>query len=555
METARWTNVYRRCKAIITPWRLFAVLALVALFFATRIPAALLPYHQDEYKWAQIADPVYGMRGTIPHPPLGEFLFHATGVALGYEHLRWLPIVWYALLIIVIAAAMTRLYTRRAAFIAVLVLCINTYALIASTQVDIDGALLAFFSAATVFGYLGVTAKRQMQHRLFWWLLVGGVVGGLFTKLSFVVVLAAIGLDLFLRKKISRRAVIVCGAGATILMVGILVARGTALLSYAAQFVGWHTRAWGQILIQCVKALLYVSPLLVGSIAFALRRAREMRVWLLFITLHVLFYVVLFDFSHGALDRYLEFIIVPMAVLSGVMLDEFLPRIARQARACAWRTGAFLAAFVGVFAWWRATGNFFALPLHPKSAFLDALQRGDLGTLIPLTGGSGPLGFYIPLGVVVVAFTCAGAAVTLMLMRRAALQRWGTALLLAITVSYTALATTELVSGAFFGSPSRVLRDTAAFIISHDEIQKVITYNDIGAFELTARGKYFKRLYLNPAFEKTNAEKIASYRGHYLLVRFPELNRADPLVQQIERCPIVYATRNKLVIGEVRDCR
>lgn len=555
MEAIRWTTIYRRLKAVITPWRFAAVAAVAVLFFVVRIPLATMPYHQDEYKWAQIVDPAYGMRGTIPHPPLGELLFHLTGSAFGYDHLRVLPIAVSAALLIVVAVCMTRLYTRRAAVITALILSINTYALIASTQIDTDGSLLALFSVITVFGYLGVIAKKQMQDPAFWWLLGVGVVGGLFTKLSFVVVLAAIVADLISRKLLSRHLIIFGIAGAVVLGAGVVFMRGASLLSYAQQFFGWSTRAWGQIIIQCAKALIYASPLLVGAVVLALRRVRELRIWLLYIALHLFFYVVLFDFSHGALDRYLEFIIVPSAIMAGVLLDDLLPHIERQARACAWRVALVMAAALGFFALWRVSASFVARPLHPKGEFLGALFGGELATLIPLTGGSGPLGFYVPLGVVVVGFLGGAVAVVLIQMRRIALQRLGIALLVGVGISYSAIVSAELMTGVFFGSTTKVLRDTVQFVISERDVPQVITYNDTGAYELTARGKYFKRLYIDPAFYKTNREKIDSYQGHYLLVRFPELNRQDLLVQLLERCPVVYSMTDKFVRGEVRECR
>ena len=72
--------------------RKILIFTLVAsVFLIARLPAVHQIYHQDEYKWAMQADPI---DNESPHLPLGKYTLRLTGDILGFENLRFAPLLF-----------------------------------------------------------------------------------------------------------------------------------------------------------------------------------------------------------------------------------------------------------------------------------------------------------------------------------------------------------------------------------------------------------------------------------------------------------------------------
>src|SRR3990167_4934442 len=167
---------------------------IAGVFLITRLPAVQQIYHQDEYKWAMQADPVFDYES--PHPPLGKYTFRLTGNILGFENLRFAPLLFSFLCLVLIYLIIKKITNKiRIALLGALLFSINIYSVIASLQVDIDGAILPFFILLTYYAYL----QLFTSNKKFWWVVFGiGVLGGFLTKLSFVIFVGALMVDYLL---------------------------------------------------------------------------------------------------------------------------------------------------------------------------------------------------------------------------------------------------------------------------------------------------------------------------------------------------------------------
>ena len=67
------------------------VVILLVLFVGLHLPALHFPYHQDEYKWVFYSHPEITPPGTVPHPPLTEFISTKIGPVLGDLNFRFIP--------------------------------------------------------------------------------------------------------------------------------------------------------------------------------------------------------------------------------------------------------------------------------------------------------------------------------------------------------------------------------------------------------------------------------------------------------------------------------
>ena len=139
---------------------------IVSIFLIARLPAIQQIYHQDEYKWAMQADPVFD--DASPHPPLGKYTLRLTGNILGFENLRFAPLL-FSLLCLWLVYLITKKITNKKsiAILGALLFSVNVYSVIAGLQIDIDGAILPFFILLTYYAYLQLSTNNKLRSTSF----------------------------------------------------------------------------------------------------------------------------------------------------------------------------------------------------------------------------------------------------------------------------------------------------------------------------------------------------------------------------------------------------
>ncbi len=562
METTRATNASHRTflERAALP---FSFLAIFAYAVFTRAWGFLAPYYQDEYKWALAAGKHYG-EGWIPHPFLSEFLYHWAGLFVGYAHLRIVPVIASLLVIALLFYFVRRFYGIAAGLCAAAIYAISLYALVGSLQIDIDGALLPLATIIMIGGYLLWQKGDKTERQWGIGLLVAGLCIGFALKLSFVLVPATIAADFVLRRSsiwdVLLRPLVLGGGLAIVCIAGIaawMLYDRIEFLSYVGNFLAIGGRDYFQIFFQTAKAFVYFSPLPVLGAILGWKYRSELSIWFWFIAVSLLFYLVVFDFSHRTLDRYLMVLILPCAVISGVVLARMIGLFSEQGKArelLQWFLGSFAVLSV-------ITGIVYALPhsvlpLIPKSAFISAFMSGHWSLLIPLTGGSGPIGFYLPLDAIAFLWGVSIVVVAGLLYFTfpTRIGRVCLAVFIAASLVYNIYATTEYLWGQHYGSSAEVTRSLLLYIEAHPEITEVITYNDIGAYELEESGVYSARFYAHPSFIPSNAEKFRKFEGFYLVVDMPQIGDSV-YTEYFAGCHPKAEMTSGLISGRVLDCR
>jgi hypothetical protein len=110
----------------------------------------------------------------------------------------------------------------------------------------------------------------------------------------------------------------------------------------------------------------------------------------------------------------------------------------------------------------------------------------------------------------------------------------------------------EYIWGRFYGNPAKVARASVDYVIADKNIKGVITYNDIGAYELRLSGKYLSRFYTAESRDYT--AKLSAYQGYYLIVDFPEIDKKGRYWPLINKCPLAKTFQDKKVIAYIFDC-
>ena len=90
-------------------------------------------------------------------------------------------------------------------------------------------------------------------------------------------------------------------------------------------------------------------------------------------------------------------------------------------------------------------------------------------------------------------------------------------------------------------------------MIDNQEIDGVVTYYDAGVYYLKIADKYNGRFYTAPS--RDYSPKILAYRGHYLIVDFPAVDKKGLYWELISRCKPTQKFTDKYVDSYIFDCR
>ncbi|MCR4334668.1 MAG: glycosyltransferase family 39 protein [Patescibacteria group bacterium] len=546
------------------------IIAIVLIFFLSRFLAFGQMYHQDEYKWVMIVDPSYGLNYESDHPPLVGLLYHIVGVVSGYDHLRLLPIAVSSLLLLGVFFLASKLYGKKAAWWTVGILFISTYNFIASTQVDIDGALLPLASVIAIYCFYRIDFSniRNKKQRLWIIAFIISIIFGFLIKLSFALVLGALITEYCIRKKPSKKLVLI-STGIfvgiiAILAIIVLIMKYVLNIEHAVRFIqnvtkfgflNFSSRDYFQVLFLGTKSLVLASPLLLGLyiLVFSSREyIRRYRFWIIFLLYNVLFYFVIFDFTNRTIERYMMFLIIPSSIIAGSILAE---KWRIRIKDLSFRFYGVVSFFV-IITFIPFLYSYAILPLYPKSSYIEKLKSLDFDFLIPITGGSGPIGFYMLVSYVVVAFMISlGSILTYRLIKKESHKKIVLVVFLLSSLAYNLVLNEEFLFGKIYGSVNKIAFAVTNEVVGNSEIDKVVTYYDIAGYELNDSKKYARRFYVAPMFAQSNVGKFTGYSGYYSVVGFPLIDPTSIYWRYLQSCKTVFQSQDKNIRGYIFDCK
>jgi len=550
----------------------FVWLAVIFAFFVfLHLPALHFPYHQDEYKWPTYANPAVSASGIVPHPPLTEFLYRVIGGHIGYDNFRFIPFFFGILNILLLFYLVKTIFDKKTAFWATCLFAVSYYSLLASLMVDVDGAVMPFFFLIMFISYFQLK-KRNFQFSIFnfqnlvWTiLLIVGAVGGFLVKVVCVIPVAVLAFDFALdknvfsdKKKIFKSAFY--GLVGVVIMILILVFSKFIFpffnlsysLKYWEHFVNFGGRNWFQIFIQLIKSVLYASPLLLLPLFFTSKEIfKKARPFFVFLATETVFYLVLFDFSTGALDRYFQFMIVPLCVISAVVFVSIFKTGDNRRNKEYLLLGVLLALFLSLTLFIPQ----FVPSLYPKKAWISRALSLKWNFLYPFSGGSGPLGFYVSFLFLALSWIISVGLILLGLFK-SHLRKAVLLILIPIGLLYNGVFIEEYLFGALYGSAPKLVHNVVQFIKNDQQINFVTVYNDNGGYDIQQIGKYRKRLYTDPAFDIN--EKIATlnqYKEFYLEINIPRIDPNSVYRKYLDSCKIIYDETDRYISAIVYDCR
>ncbi len=542
------------------------LLCLTVMFVALRIPGVTLPYHQDELKAQSLAI----ASADTPHPPLTEVIYSLTVKMFGSDRLRCMPLIFGLVNLFLLYLLVSYKFGKKAGLWSAVFFALVFYNVLASLMVDIDGQILPFFLLLSLISYFKWQAAEIRSSKIMWGaFLMLAIILGFLTKLSFIIVAGIIILDFLIgeSEQMNRKKFM----GYCLAAIGFLALMTVSLfsakiifpsynlartISHATDYFRIFERAYLQVLIQVVKAIIYASPLLIIPPFFISRtQFSRLRIFFLFLALGLIFYIILFDFSLSALDKYLEFIIVPLAVIGGVVLGGMFSSFNEDsdlAKINLWVVLGVIGAIIIVMALQFIPQTVPAL--YPKGEWINRIMHFRWNFVFPFTGGSGPVGFYISWLFIGVSWILSVLLAVLIIIKK----RWRKSLLtvfLVLGFAYNLVFVEEYLFGKINGSYDVLLKKAIIFIKNNDDIKGVITYNGIGTYELDKIGKYQRRLYAIPKNEGVHRETLNNFHGHYLVIDIPHLDPSSMYAKYFASCQVVYSDGSKYISAKIYDCK
>ncbi len=467
---------------------------------------------------------------------------------------------------------------KNGAIWAVLLSVISYYNILGSLMTDVDGGILPFLFLLSVFAYDKFNSVSQSagsgeneSHIKWRWftLLIVALLAGFLFKLSFILVPGVIALDYIWNNRMDinvkntlKFISTLVGFGALYVFIlyviqGIYPAFSIDLmLHHANQFKEAGGRNLVQIAVQAVKAVYYISPIVL-LLAWVNREVfKKTLVFWIYLIVGLLFYLVIFDFSQGALDKYLMFIIIPICAIGGGVLAHVFngQKIKYVLKNYRWVIVIGILIGAGIVAL-----NFIpqtVVPLYPKTAWFVRVLHGHWNVLTPFNGGSGPMGFYISFLFIAVSYII--SLIAIIFGRVKTNWRIGAVIiLLIVAIAYNGVFAEEYIHGRINGSAPDVLNANLNFISQDPNIKQVVTYNDMGAGKLEHMGLYAGRFYAAPQFEEGHRVKFSGYVAsstNFMIIGVPPLYEGF-YSDFFSKCDTLFSSQSGKIIGKTYSCK
>ncbi len=533
-------------------------LVIGVIFFAIRLMGFGLEMAEDEQIWAIPTVAPNGFQfQLIPHPPLAVFVYSLMGLFGSWRLLRFVPMLFSIGVFLLAMLYARRKYGDQAALFAGGILALSVWSVLASVQLDMDGAIIAFFGLAATY-----TFSRWVDEGKFIWLLGAGIVSGLglLSKITFVLFLGSFALYSVWLALVEKRSVrsFVPSVMIYIIAVGMLgvvlalsslfgwqfLSQTGAHASY--YFSGLLSQDWLNVASILAQAVALASPLLIGlAVLAALKAERKDALAFIIIGVHIFFFLFVTTASFRPFERYWMPIIPLLAILGGKAIASWklssseLKRVARASFA-----GALLVGTVTLLV------KPALLPLYPKDIYLGRLFSFEWNFLFPFHGASGPLAFFVPFWLVVFAFLAAVVCIAIALSKQA---RAALLIFLVIGIAYNVYASEELLLSLTTPNLNSVSREVVATALASPLHEPVILYQGTGHFEMVHRSIKFDRIWASEFSDESIAEKINGRT--VLVVDFPSATRDSAMWRALSACAVQKSFIEKdYELGLVLSC-
>jgi len=251
------------------------------------------------------------------------------------------------------------------------------------------------------------------------------------------------------------------------------------------------------------------------------------------------------------LDKYFLVLIPPMALV----ISNFLSKFRWRRRHLVLLGVVFVLIFSVFVGLNKSSGEF--MPFYPKADYISRATALDWSFYLPITGSSGPAGFYIVFSAVVTAFGLGGVLMLLAMMLH---NRKGFSIilvmLLSVSLAYNAFFAQEYLFSSTAPSANRVGKELIGYVQSNNLEQPLFVFRD-KAFKYYLLDQYQGMKIINFDMEnnEVKVDEVTSAGSTVVVLDFPRLNRDGLLWQALMGCERIKSFSDKGVeMGFVFEC-
>ncbi|MBI4017064.1 MAG: glycosyltransferase family 39 protein [Candidatus Aenigmarchaeota archaeon] len=520
--------------------RRFIILFVIALVL--RLFVAFQPFEEDEYHWAGSAEREDWFGSVMRNSPLSIYAAQVSVNLLGLSVLAIrLPFIIAGLLTIFGVYFFARkLAGEKTALVAAALLALSPHHILASTQATYEGSFLALFFFLTL---AAVIEKQYFWSGMFFGFALLSKTSAFVLFPPLVFLLSWRDAKLFTAVKITFLNLL---AGLSIFFVGFgipsIIAQSPAFINSIAQLIsqtGFQRENFLLLLIQYAQAIIWIGPLLLFAPLFSSWNKNK-KYWFV-IGYILLFYIIIVKDNFPPIERYLMILLPFLSILSA----DSIASLKLTKKNVVMAGIVFCAAVAGGVALQLMNND--VLPFSQKTTFIERVINFSLNFLVPISGSSGPVGFYLPFSIIGIAFIISAGIFISSFFDSKKMKAVCLTVMFGVGGAYSFLFYLEYATGIFNGSVPDAIYAVIDYANAHD-LQAPVYFMRNYALQYTLDARY-KRNPVLDTLPKFDYFSFDSYRKYDATV---QLKLATQLGVDKNIRTLSFADDNELKVQELK---
>ncbi len=304
-------NRYLLCIAII-------VYLIFTVSFTNKIPFA------DESDWQENSENLNYATKSIPHPPLGAYIYKVSNIVI--KNLRFVPLVINLMCLFILFYCLKKQYSEKVGLLAIFLAISTFWFIFASTQIDLNGAILNLLFLIGIIILIQVDNKDITKKIMYVSIILILII---YTKYAEYIIFSLIYVAWLVLQKdmpFKKKLIYLCTpftASIALFSLFPLIAYLTnnyQIFLNTIHHVG--ANAWSissrPILILCLYGFLF---LLILPLSF-IKMHKKDTLFFIWILAPVLFYCLIIGSKALTYERYLMIILLPCLILIAKFLKD-----------------------------------------------------------------------------------------------------------------------------------------------------------------------------------------------------------------------------------------
>lgn len=547
---------------------LFLAIILVAIFL--RILVLKRVFFVDELFWVMATNEKYlgifpvfhSIYGTnfLTHPPLGALFYIISASLLGLKTIsfRIVPFVFGILTIVFTYLIAKALYDKKTGLIAMGMMSLSFWHIVASTQIDLDGSILTFFFIMCLYFVVLYEQKKQRK----WQYLAGLCIAfAMLTKYVTFLLIIIIIIYFLLRTKSIKKSFNACFL---IFLIGFLIFLIFPIFSFLMNkelFMITIRHGSGNLsrffsTKPIIDLLLWATPFLLVPAFLSIFNPKKSRSnnLLLNIWIGVVFLVYLFFLGpvKGPFERYLMILIPPLCILGASVISKLKLK----------KSHFFIGIIVLIFI---LLGLFFinTMParylVHNTDSYISEMMHLRWNFNFPYTGSSGPDFWVNFLSVGVIMVVCAILLIVTMFLAMTKNKAYSTFLIILISTgfAFNLMLTGEYLFNITHPNIDKISKEIISFSRANNLQQNLYLnpYHQALSYYINKKDAYLKKPVLDDANVDEIEKDLETNGGAIMIIDFPTTDKTSKSWHLAKNCTLLKTFEDKnVVLGYAFSC-